>query len=71
MDGGVGDCKQWFSIISTRLYRVEFAVLGGWRVARDNISVILYERPHRCDGMEGDIDRGFGASRDSNYVGGI
>jgi len=70
MDGGVGDCKQWFGIISTRLYRIKFAVLGGWRVTRDNIGAILHERPHRCNRMEGDIDRrrGVGAARNSNHV---
>jgi hypothetical protein len=66
MDGGVGDCKQWFGLISTRLYRVKFAVLGGWWVARDVIGAILYERPHRCNGMEGDIC--VDPARDSNNV---
>ena len=43
MDGRVGDCKQRFGVVSTRLYRIEFAVLGGWWVAGNDIGVILYE----------------------------
>jgi hypothetical protein len=43
MDGGVGDCKRRIGVVSAGLYRVEFAVLGGWRVDRDDIGVILYE----------------------------
>lgn len=43
MDGGDGDCERWFGVVSAGLYRVELAVLGSWRVDRDDIGVILYE----------------------------
>ena len=72
MDRGLG---SRVGVVSTRLYRVESAILGGRRVAGGgDVGDILYQRQDRRDGMaRGHDDRRgiISATKCAYYLGGV
>ena len=67
MDRGVriGE-RRGVGVVSTRLYRVESAILGGRRVAGGgDVGDILYQRQDRGDGVAGSHDEWCGTYKES------
>ena len=72
MDRGLG---SRVGVVSTRLYRVESAILGGRRVAGGgDVGDILYQRQDRGDGVAGSHDEWCGSispAESAYYLGGV
>jgi hypothetical protein len=72
MDRGLG---SRIGDVSTRLYRVEFAILGGWRVAGGgNVGDLLHKRQDRRDGVAGSHTDWCGSispAESAYYLGGV
>lgn len=72
MDRGLG---SRIGDVSTRVYRVEFAILGGWRVAGGgNVGDLLHKRQDRRDGVACGDDNWCGSispAESAYYLGGV